>query len=441
MDRLMNSSWFIKVVSLVLAILLAVSVSFQEAGLSESPLFSPRAKNGTEKIQSVPVEVWYDRENLVVSGEPKTVDVTLEGPKVLLLSAKNQRDFKVYIDLTDPEISMGDKRVPIKIKDINEKIKVSINPVYAQVSVQEKITKEFKVEAEYDRTLLEDGYTSDKPDISPERVSITGAKDIIDRISYVKATIELSRGVNGTVHREARVRALDREFNKLNVIIDPETVNASLTIRIPSKTVPIKPVQSGSPKNGVKISAIQAEPKEITLFGEESVLSNIGALTLPIDVSKINNSTTFNMDVNLPEGVQRASRKEVTVTVKAEPENQETADPVDEKEDIPAEEGTRPQADKTRTISKVNVQPAGLPEDYQLEFVTPAQGQTDVTLKGSEEELKKINDSDILLSIDVSNLEEGEHTVDIKVKAPAAAKWELASSQATVKITKVEKDA
>ncbi|PLS15809.1 hypothetical protein CVD28_20040 [Bacillus sp. M6-12] len=442
MDRLMNSSWFIKIVSLVLAVLLAVSVSFQQAGSSESPLFSPRAKNGTEKIESVPVEVWYDRENLVVSGAPKTVNVTLEGPKVLLLSAKNQRDFKVYIDLTNPELSMGEKRVPIKIKDVNEKLKVSINPGYAQVSVQEKITKEFRVEAEYDRSLLQDGYFADKPNISPEKVKITGAKDVIDRISYVKATIELGRGVNGTIHREARVRALDRDLNKLeNVLIEPETVNASLTIRIPAKTVPIKPVQTGSQMDGVKISDISVEPNEITLYGEESKLADIGELRVPVDISKINKSITFDMDVNLPEGVQKASRRTVAVTVTADSaqKDKEAAELVEE-EETPAEEEKTPQAVKTRTIFKVNVLPAGLPPDYLLEFITPAQGQTNVTLKGSEEEIKKISDSDIQLSIDVSNLQEGQHTVDIKVKAPTAAKWELASSQATVKITKAEKE-
>ncbi|MDQ7862315.1 CdaR family protein [Peribacillus frigoritolerans] len=38
-------------------------------------------KISTETIENVPVEVYYDRENLVVSGVPETVDVTLKGAK------------------------------------------------------------------------------------------------------------------------------------------------------------------------------------------------------------------------------------------------------------------------------------------------------------------------------------------------------------------------
>ena len=123
-----------------------------------------------------------------MSGIPATVDVTLKGPLTHIQSAKALKNFEVYVDLSKANI--GKQKVKLKVKDLSDKLTATMKPATVNVSVQEKITKEFKVEAEFNSSQIEEGYSAGQPVVEPSNVKITGAKSVIDRISYVKATLE-----------------------------------------------------------------------------------------------------------------------------------------------------------------------------------------------------------------------------------------------------------
>lgn len=340
MDKFTNSAWFMRIVAFALAALLFISINFEMESDKKSLGLSTAPEISTETIENVPVEVYYDRENLVVSGVPETVDVTLKGAKSLLINAKNQRDFKVYVDLSDPAISMGDRTVTFKISDLNEKLVATIDPEYAEVNVQERVTKEFSVEAEYNSSLLEEGYTAGQPTVSPQTVKITGAKDAIEQISYVKANLEISKGLNETVNSKATVKALDRDLNKLDVTIEPSSVAVSLKVSIPSKTVSIAPKQTGKAKDGIRITSISVDPKEVTLFGSETSLEKIDEINLPVNISKIDGDTELELDLNKPDSVQKMSLGKAQVKIRTEKVDvdEENAEPVVEEEEPETEQ-------------------------------------------------------------------------------------------------------
>ena len=54
------------------------------------------------------------------------------------------------------------------------------------------------------------------------------------------------------------------------------------------------------------------------------------------------------------------------------------------------------------------------------------------------QDLQNITSKDIELSVDVSELTEGKHDVQVSVKAPSSIEWELSSPTATVSITRKE---
>ncbi|OIK10212.1 CdaR family protein [Bacillus sp. MUM 13] len=444
MDKFMNSSWFTKIVALALTVLLFTSVNFTPGTGKKSLGFNTPGEIGTETIKNVPVEVYYDRDNLVVTGAPKSVDVTLKGVKSLLISAKNQREFKVYIDLSDPEIAMGEKKVPLKIRDINEKLTASVNPEYTTVKIQEKVTKEFSVDPEYNRSLIEDGYTADKPAVSPQTVKITGAKDIIDQIAYVKATMALSGRVNETVHRQATVRALDRDLNKLNVSIEPSVVDVSLNVNIPSKTVKLVPVQTGTPKDTVSIKSMTVFPKNVTLYGKQSVLDSIHGVSVPVDVSNIDNSKEVELPITVPDGVKKMSLGTATVKIQTEkvvPADKNTADTEKKPPEKQDEQTKSPDTStQTKVIKNLDIVSSGLADDQDLTFISPKGGKIDLTLSGTADDLQKVKPDDIQITVDATGLEEGEHDAAIQVKVPANIKWELPVKTAKVSITKKDKE-
>ncbi|MCK1995068.1 YbbR-like domain-containing protein [Peribacillus muralis] len=445
MDKFTNSAWFMRIVAFALAALLFISINFEMESDKKSLGLSTAPEISTETIENVPVEVYYDRENLVVSGVPETVDVTLKGAKSLLINAKNQRGFKVYVDLSDPEISMGNRTVTFKITDLNDKLVATIDPEYAEVNVQERVTKEFSVDAEYNTSLLEDGYTAGQPTVSPKTVKITGAKDAIEQISYVKANLEISKGLNETVNGKATVKALDRDLNKLDVTIEPASVAVSLEVSIPSKTVSIVPKQTGKAKDGVRIKSISVDPKEVTLFGSETSLEKISELKLPVNISKIDGDTELELDLTKPGSVQKLSLGKAKVTIRTEKVDvdQKDADPVDEEvvqepaqdqeeetEDKPVEED-EPTAIESKTFNNVKIEPVGLQDGLDAELESDV---TSITLRGKADDLKDITKDDINLTVDLSNLDEGTHDVELAVNAPAGMDWELGTKTVTVTI-------
>ncbi|MFS0784262.1 YbbR-like domain-containing protein [Bacillus sp. 1P06AnD] len=445
MDKLIETPWFVKVVALLLAALLYISVNFEPNNQAGS--FNTPSQKDKVIVDSVPVEVYYDRDNLVVTGVPKTVDVTLYGPKNLILPAKSSREFKVYLDLSDPEIQLGKRKVALKVRDLNDKIKATITPDYVDISIQEKVTKEFSVEPEFNRTLLDNGYIVDKSKlkIKPEHVKITGAKDVIEQIAYVKAVINLDDGVKDTVNVKAKVRALDKNLNKLDVSIDPGYINVEVPIEIPSKEMSVLPVESGKPKDGITIGKLKADPSRVTLYGKQSILDAMDQLQIPVDISKIDESTTIEVPIDLPEGVSASSVQKVKVTIEAKQasateDNENNKDEETTPDDKPT--NTDPpatddkQQDITKTFQNVKIRYNGLGEDMDLAFLSPGQGMTSITVTGPQNDINNLKSTDLQAFINVAELLEGEHSVPVSVKLPNSLKGQAGDSSAKVSITK-----
>ena len=324
MDKFMSSTWFVRGASLTIAVLLFISVNFEIKSDKKVLEISTSPEINTVTIENVPVEVYYDTENLVVSGIPDSVNVTLKGAKSLLTAAKNQRDFTVYVDLSDPNITLGKRTVTFKIANLNEKLIATIDPEYVDVTIQEKVTKEFSIDAEYNHSVLEDGYLAEEPVVEPQTVKITGPKESIDQISYVKAIIDLNQGVKETVSREATVQALDRNLNKLDVTIQPASVDVTLQVSIPDKKVKINPVQKGKAKDGLTIKSISVEPKEVTLYGKQTDLDKIDEINLDVDVTNVTGDA--EVELNLPELENVKDMSSSTVKVKIDTEKEVVVD-------------------------------------------------------------------------------------------------------------------
>jgi YbbR domain-containing protein len=418
-DRLMDNPWFLRIISLVLAVLLFSSVPEMEKAKDENV----PAQNNVETIADVPVKSYYDIDNLVVSGVPDTVDVTIQGPKSIVQTTKSLRNFEVFVDLSDAEI--GTQRVPIQIRDISDKLKVTVKPSYANVTIQERVTKEFNVEAEFNKNLLEDGYISEHPIVEPNKVKITGAKDVIERIHFVIAALDIEGLINSTVTREATIQALDKELNKLDVMIDPETVTVTVPVKSSSKTVPIKIVQKGTPPEGVSINSISIDVKEATIFAKPEVLDQTESVRVEVDVSKIQKDTELTLPVIISEGISKVDPETITARINVDANKVDT-----NKEDEKKEE--------QKTLSNLPINTEGLNEQYEVAFQDPASATADLTIIGSSDIIRGLSEDDFSLFINVSNLSKGNHELDIQVNGPNSVKWKLAKEKAKISITEKE---
>ncbi|MGM0754267.1 MAG: CdaR family protein [Bacillota bacterium] len=410
MDKFMESRWFMRIVGLMLAFILYLSVNFDEIQKTASNN-NGNSQNAIETIQDVPLEVFYDRENLEVSGLPDTVNVTVEGSRAIVQQAKQVKDFRVYVDLND--IGIGEHQVEIQIDNISEKLDVKLDPDFVNISVQEKVTEEFTVEPQFNESILSNGYEAEGLAVDPKTVKVTGSKDEVEQIAYVIATLDLDEEINENVTREARVQVLDREYNKLDVQIDPEVVEVTVSVANPSKSVPVTIKQNGSLPDGTTLESISVEPEEATIFGRQEVLDTVEELLAEIDLSKITKDSTIAVPLALQDGLNKVAPEEVKVNI-----------------DVNTTE--------EKSLSGLEITPQGLAEEYEYTIMSPEEGLVDVALKGENAQVSKVTKDDFSLALDLSGLEPGEHEVEIVAEGPEDIEWTL--SQQTVKVEIKEKN-
>ncbi len=405
MDKLMENRWFLKILALLLAVLLYSAVP--HTGKKFTDVYVPGDEK-TATISDMPVNVYYDSKNLVVSGIPNKADVTIKGPITVVQNAKALRNFEVYVDLTDAKI--GRQKVKIKVRDLSDKLSATVKPSSVYVTVQEKITKEFKVEAEFNTNQIEEGYSAGQPTVKPNKVKITGAKSVIDKITYVKAVVEEKNKLKETVTKEAKVQVLDKGLNKLDVDVEPETVEVTIPIKQNSKKVPITVSKKGTPPAGVTIDSISLDTKEATITGSEDILKNTESARVEVDVSKITDNTTLDLPVIISSGITKVTPQMVKVTIVVKKQEE-------------------------KTVSGVSLKIKGLSANYQAEINDPANHVVNLTVNGPSATLDVLKPEDFNAFIDLSNLDAGSHDVDIQVEGPPNINWKPDKSTAKVTIT------
>lgn len=411
MDKFMENPWFIRIVAFLLAILLFVSVN--DLGKKEAGTTPNGMENiDVETIANVPLELFYDSENLVVSGVPQTVDVKIEGQRRFVEAAKRQRDFSIYVDLSDVQI--GKHRVPILYKDFSERLKVKIEPSYIDVSVQEKVTEEFKVEAEFSRSILADGFEAERPEVNPKTVKVTGAKDVMDKISYVKATIDASGLINDTINRDAKVTVLDRELNKLDVIVSPGTVSVKIPIKNPRKNIPVNIKTTGVPQDDIIIQSVTSDTPEVMIFGRSETLEPINKIDVKVDISDVKGDTEKEITLKYPAGVNKMTPEKIKVKIKA----------IKKVEEL--------------TLNNIQIVSKGLAANLDMEMITPESGGVTVSLSGEKADVLKAAEGDIQVIMNMDGLAAGEHDVNLEVIGPDNIQYELSVKKAKVNLTEKE---
>ena len=91
LDKLMDNRIFMKLVALVMALLLFGSI--YDSNNTKNDINIP-GEQDTETIEDIPVKSYYDTDNLVITGVPETVKVTLKGPKPNLQKPRHKRILK-----------------------------------------------------------------------------------------------------------------------------------------------------------------------------------------------------------------------------------------------------------------------------------------------------------------------------------------------------------
>jgi YbbR domain-containing protein len=418
MDKLMDNPWFLRITALLLAVLLFFTVkSDMESTNNEE------SSDMTDVIQEIPVEVYYDDDNLIVTGVPKTVDMKITGPRSLVLPTKAIQDFTLFVDLRNT--TMGEHVVRIQHENVSDKLQVELSPTTITVNIEERISKEFNVEPEINERLLKENFVIKSMDTDPDRIRVTGPKSIIDNIEFVKATVTGEEGIDKTFTQEANIRVLDRNLGKLdNVTIEPEQVNVTVEVEEYSELLPIRLRQTGTPKEGVTINGMTANINTVRAFGSRTSIEELNEIIVDVDISKLEETGTLDLKIPIPKGASHLSEKQIKVKVDVTPAPEEDPAKEDETAQVGDAEETDTETDvSSREFTGMNVEVRGLNDADTYSFIQPGNGQLNLTVRGEMAFLDNLNASDFQVYVDASGTETGENQLDVTVEGPENVTW------------------
>ncbi|MGE1015985.1 CdaR family protein [Bacillus sp. NA_146.1] len=420
MDKLMENHWFLKGISLLLACMLFMSATLTEKNTTSGIM--PFANDAKETLTNYAINLKYDEEKYIVSGIPSEgVKVKLEGPKAAVATAKAKKQFDIPVDLRDSE--KGTYEVSLKTNGLPDDVKGTVQPSTIKITLHEKARKYVHVDLKLsNEDQMPAGSTLEKSNIKPDTVEVVGTKEEIESISSAKAYIDL-KGVNKTVTKTAEVTLYNREGKRLNVRTSPSKISVTLNVATQAtannteKTVPVAYTKKGSLPEGLAVTNISIEPREVTIAGPKDILDNIQSIEgVEVDLSQLTESTTFDTSVLLPKGVTSAKPNQVKVSVGVQKTKQT----------------------KTRTIDGISIQKNGLSKDVTAQLLSPQDGKISVDISGETSIVDKITAAQITAAINLQNVSPGTKDVSIQVSGPGNISIEPKQKSAKVTIVKKE---
>ncbi|PRO67158.1 CdaR family protein [Alkalicoccus urumqiensis] len=392
MDKLFNKSWFIKLASIVIAVLLFLMVNIENQQMNQAGGI-PGVTEGERVLEEVPLNIYYDEERFVLTDAPETVQVFLRGPQnVLTYSQVTQTQQEVFIDLRGREAGVHYER--IQHSGFPNDVRVSIVPLTVDVTLQERMTSSVPVEVNLENEEdLAEGYMTGEPETEPSTVDITAAEGVLDQIAGASVNVDVS-GREETFTESVEVVVYDSSGNALEAETNPPAVDVTVPITSPNKEVPLRIGRTGDPPEGTAISSITLEPPAVQVFGPVTELNELSVIDLEdVDLSELDGDTSYETTVPVPEGMEQVEPEEVTVNV-----------------DTTGEE--------EREYSGFPVTVTGVASGLDVEFPALVNGEIDLQIQAGQSVLDRVSRSDFEAVLDLTDYGAGAYNVPLEIRGP-----------------------
>ena len=392
-EKLLNRSGILVYFSLLLAVVVFFLVDSKVINLVETE---------AEIIVNIPVTTEYNKEAYVIEGLPEFVDITLIGRKSDLYLAKQLGDHKVMLDLSEYAPREEPYRVKLTYNKSINSLNYKLDPTYVSVIVKEKtneikmLTSDLMNQNELDPTL-----SVKNIDLNTTEVVVKGSKDTLDKISSVKALVDLKnpKFTDKGTYAVDNIPIVAYDANGIildNVEIVPGKVSANITLDSYSREVKVKVLTTGNLVTGKAISNITINGQSdytVKIYGEQSVIDKIDIVPVTIDVSDqgAKGSKTYNVAISKPTGVRHISDSSVALVVNFGDEKQ-------------------------RTINGVKItEPRGLGSGLIPNIKDGTPNSVTVQVKGVQSVIDSIKAENIQAFIDLTNYTTGTHTVNVQI--------------------------
>lgn len=258
----------------------------------------------------------------VAYGEEVRVQVTLRTPRSVWDNLRSE-DIQAYINLSD--VPTGTIELPIQIAVARSPVEVvGFSPEKAQLTVEQIAEKDVPVVvAQEGQPAL--GYETGVSTTAPEFVHIQGPESLVARAVRAEVTVDIE-GYLSDITDDMRPVIVDKDGEPIPQLeITPRTVTVNTPIQEPGyfRKLPVNINLKGELAPGYRLSSLRVTPEVVTIFGNTHAVQNAPRYlqTEPISLTRITESLTTTLALQMPEGlfvIQPASA-EVTVSIRIEP--------------------------------------------------------------------------------------------------------------------------
>jgi YbbR domain-containing protein len=226
-------------------------------------------------------------------------------------------DFEAWVDLSDVAPGSGRRSVPIQLRSIDPRVRVlDFEPQTVTIELDRVAQKTVSVQVE--RGEVPVNMSVGPMTVDPAQVRVVGPASVLARVVAAQATVIVQpSGID--VDQDVELVPIDDVGDAVaQVRLEPATARVTIPIFSDRQTrqLPVTPQFTGSPAAGFEQSTVTVEPRFITVEGDVDELAALGRVdTVPIPITGLSASRTFEVALALPTGVVALDAQEVTVSV------------------------------------------------------------------------------------------------------------------------------
>ncbi len=301
---------------------------------------------------------------------------------------------------------------------------VSCNPASVKVQVERYITRRVPVvvmpEGQMEEELYLLSYEAD-----PATLVVSGPQSVVSRVARIAVRLNLSQlsaermsdrmslgfelqDADGQAVVSDRVNVTNQSVVQSAVMVD--------VVLVPQKQVAIDEdgLVTGEPAEGYELSDAWAAEEHLTVAADREVLDALEVISVeePLDITGEKGTVRGIVRLKTPAGIRNRIPSQMAVTAVLQEKTLE------------------------RTFRSVPITAEGATDERQ---VTLSPNRTAALLSGAYGFISGLGTDDIQLYVDVSDLEEGRHTVPVRVRIDNASDFSCALGATEVTVTIREK--
>lgn len=326
------------------------------------------------------------------------VNLRIEGPSKKVYSI-SKKDFNLKVDLSAYALKSGVNNIPVKIVDYPEGINIkNTGNLTIKVLLENIEEKEMDVTSKIN-TTFQDGISEVSSEISPQKVTISGASSLIDKVSQVIINGSESN-ISRNFFKTFNLKVVDANGDEVDgVEVSTKKVMYSMKVK-KQKEVPIKVDYQGSLPNGISKESEELSINNIIISGEVDDVDKIESIeTESVYLSSITEDEKITLNLIIPEGINAVNNNTSVILTYNVKNNNTVPEVTDDEKQI------------TKTIEGIEI--SYVDEDttkYDYEYVTKT---VNIEIKGRKADLDNITKDQIKVEASVKDLTtEGENSVN-----------------------------